>query len=100
MGGILNDAQVYSVIYALKQPCEATITYPIQPRPEDTEPQNKVAELILRQRSDPEASTSSPVPAHPLLPAHRHDAPSLADVINPAHRHHFLFCTSSFPNYK
>lgn len=100
VGSILNDAQVYRVIYALKQPCEATIAYSIQPRPEDTEPQNKVAELILSHRSDPEASTSSPAPAHPLLPAHRHDAPSLANIIHPAHRHHFVCFTSSFPNYK
>lgn len=98
MGSILNGVQVYHVIYALKQPCEATITYSIQPRPEATEPQNKGAELILSHGSDPEASTSSPVPAHPLLPTHGHDAPSLANIIHPAHRHHFLFFTSSFPN--
>lgn len=100
MGSILNDIQVYDVIYALKQPCEATITYSTQPRPEDIEPQSKVAELILSHRSDPEASTSSPMPAQPFLPTHRHDAPSFANIINPARRHNFLFFTSSFPNYK
>lgn len=70
----------------------------MQPIPEDT--QNKVAEPILSHMSDPEPSASSPVPAQPRLPTHRHDAHSFSKIIYPEHGHNFLFFTSPSPNHK